>query len=1129
MYIDPAGQFRLTLPLGWGYDPGNSGLITVLFRHWKRPGEMVSVRVMPTLAPISAPLEQWHSALKEHCFPPRVLPFTQHRCGNMPAAMVEVHESEPEAVHRRILVVHGTRLDIFVEHRTPEPSTGPLLSDVLAAIGTSLDVPTNRFLPTLVRQEEVERDLQRAREALQKEAWGNVLKPAQRVQQAMQSAYLHSVIEKMTLPQIPAIVDLIEAYIRTAQAARSLWPLRDAEHLTLRTMNTLHHHPLIPPQLKYQLGQALEDRLSVIVNLQVSFTHDPNTPASMATAGVSLAECRIDALLREVDKFAASHPTLALRSCELAVEDFFTVMSAFLQKDFLHVEQIPSDFLQKLLAIGATTPDQQVQLAREIVWQGQLYTLQRALERLSTLRIIAYDVVGSSEASKVLVEIAEELNTLEETSTGAPSRDQKLYMAQALITHAISLLLIEDDPSIEKVHEQLDRAQKLLDTIGEEGALRAELCRVRAGAFYSERRLGGAIETIDRGLRAAAAEPELSADFIPELKTIKSLFLVLEGRLQEARQLAAEVVSLPERNEPLEWIHQADYYLNLAIADYKLGNVADAETSLVEALRRRLQAAPFSEGTLGILTVAAQLYENRDFLLGYQLILAAAATLDARRATITSDLFRVGFDESIRHREIYGDLVRHLIEVGAGSEAIAAADHSRARALIELLADPVAKVTPTLSPLEQPSLLKGDDVRAAFLSGAEYIIRSASAVLKQLGAPPALLAGEAETLVQGMHATALMIQPVGQRVVLLLIRPSGEFEIQYAPRSLDELLALVDRVHETFYIYSVPRGGSIPTDSSSKADDDSLASGDDKAFEELWEALIGPVHDSLVDDGPLILVPYREFALVPFALLRDPQGCLLIERHALTVTPSLATLRVLHERGPWSRSRPVRAYVVGDPAIDPATWLDRLPYARREVEAVAARLRGVGVSSDSIILRVDQDAHEESYRREALGCDLVHLSCHAQLEEPAYTSRLFFAPYKHYDGLLLASEIAAVALDDALVFLAACETGQGRASVDGVIGLGRAFLEAGARAVILSLWKVEDAATAVLSAHFYSALFDMHKPRNAAEALRVAMLTTRADLEAGQILGHDSQQLTAHPANWAPFIILGDSLSILYQ
>jgi CHAT domain-containing protein len=306
----------------------------------------------------------------------------------------------------------------------------------------------------------------------------------------------------------------------------------------------------------------------------------------------------------------------------------------------------------------------------------------------------------------------------------------------------------------------------------------------------------------------------------------------------------------------------------------------------------------------------------------------------------------------------------------------------------------------------------------------------------------------------------------------------------------------------------------------------------DEALAKLSAALVAPIDRCLAEGEALVVVPYRELTLIPFALLRDGGGRLLVERHALTVVPSLATLRALRQRGAWERPRPARAYVAGDPAIAAryrASGFGELPAARADAEALAARLRRAGVPEEGIALRLEADAHEASYRGEARGCDLVHLSCHAQLKAPASTSCLYFAPAGPYDGLLLAPEVADVRLDDALAFLSACQTGQGRATADGVVGLGRAFLEAGARAVIVSLWKVEDACASALAGHFYDALLDPESPRSAAEALQTAALATRADLVAGRILAPDGQPLDAHPAYWAPFVALGDALAVRYN
>jgi CHAT domain-containing protein len=90
--------------------------------------------------------------------------------------------------------------------------------------------------------------------------------------------------------------------------------------------------------------------------------------------------------------------------------------------------------------------------------------------------------------------------------------------------------------------------------------------------------------------------------------------------------------------------------------------------------------------------------------------------------------------------------------------------------------------------------------------------------------------------------------------------------------------------------------------------------------------------------------------------------------------------------------------------------------------------------------------------------------------------------------------------------LSACDTGRGRITGDGVIGLSRSFISAGVPSVIVSLWSVPDAPTAFLMTEFYQ---NFQKNPDKAQALRQAMLTT----------------LKQHPnpKNWAAFTLIGES------
>jgi CHAT domain-containing protein len=295
----------------------------------------------------------------------------------------------------------------------------------------------------------------------------------------------------------------------------------------------------------------------------------------------------------------------------------------------------------------------------------------------------------------------------------------------------------------------------------------------------------------------------------------------------------------------------------------------------------------------------------------------------------------------------------------------------------------------------------------------------------------------------------------------------------------------------------------------------------------LWDALFEPLHAHLTEGSQLIVVPPPDGCLVPYGLFRDARGRFAVDRFALSLAPSLATLRTLGDRGPWLRPRPRRAFILGDPTRG-GDGADALPAARAEALAVRARLLRAGMPESAITLRLGGAADLEAYRSEAAHCDLVHLACHAEIVATTsghtWTMRLAGSAQGH----LHASEVPDVPLDDALVVLSACSSGQGRASADGVIGLGRAFIRAGARAVVVSLWPVGDEVAAALFEHFYTVLFEEPGSHDAAQALTEATRRTRDDLKQ-QRIKDESGPLPPNAAGWAPFVIVGDAQAVRFR
>ncbi|BAZ48475.1 WD-40 repeat-containing protein [Nostoc sp. NIES-4103] len=98
-------------------------------------------------------------------------------------------------------------------------------------------------------------------------------------------------------------------------------------------------------------------------------------------------------------------------------------------------------------------------------------------------------------------------------------------------------------------------------------------------------------------------------------------------------------------------------------------------------------------------------------------------------------------------------------------------------------------------------------------------------------------------------------------------------------------------------------------------------------------------------------------------------------------------------------------------------------------------------------------------------------------------------------------------LNAELVVLSACETGQGKITGDGVIGLSRSLIAAGVPSVVVSLWSVDDKSTKLLMTEFYR---QMQQNPNKATALRQAMLLTMKQYP--------------QPKYWAAFTLIGESL-----
>jgi CHAT domain-containing protein len=288
-----------------------------------------------------------------------------------------------------------------------------------------------------------------------------------------------------------------------------------------------------------------------------------------------------------------------------------------------------------------------------------------------------------------------------------------------------------------------------------------------------------------------------------------------------------------------------------------------------------------------------------------------------------------------------------------------------------------------------------------------------------------------------------------------------------------------------------------------------------QGLKRLHDLLIAPIEDLLPADpqARVTFIPQDVLFLAPFAALQDSQGRYLIQKHTISLAPSIQTLELIQQQSN-ARSRSTglnmtNALIVGNPVMpslkskpnSPAEQLSPLPGSELEAQAISKRLNSHPL--------LGKQATEAAVTKRMSQASLIHLATHGILDNlQGLQSSLALAPINPTitgeDGFLTAREVMKLELQADLVVLSACDTGRGVINGDGVIGLSRSFMAAGAPSVVVSLWAVPDAPIAELMTTFYK---NLELRMDKAQALRQAMLIT--------------MKQHPKPLDWAGFMLLG--------
>ena len=263
-----------------------------------------------------------------------------------------------------------------------------------------------------------------------------------------------------------------------------------------------------------------------------------------------------------------------------------------------------------------------------------------------------------------------------------------------------------------------------------------------------------------------------------------------------------------------------------------------------------------------------------------------------------------------------------------------------------------------------------------------------------------------------------------------------------------------------------------------------------------YKLLIQPISDLLPSNpqDKVIFIPQESLFLIPFPALQNDEGEFLIEKHTLQIAPSIQTLAL--KQPSQTALDTSNALIVGNPDPMPQS-LSNLPGTAAEAKTIAQIL--------NVSPLVGKAATEIAVKQRISQAKLIHLATHGLFnEQQGMQSSLALATTEDTDGFLTAEEILDLKLQAELVVLSACNTGRGKITGDGVVGLSRSFLSAGASGAIVTLWYIPDIPTSELMTEFYR---NLEQNPDKAQSLRQAMLTM--------------MDKSPHPRDWAGFILVG--------
>lgn len=759
------------------------------------------------------------------------------------------------------------------------------------------------------------------------------------------------------------------------------------------------------------------------------------------------------------DRFALLNDQKQLASVNNCLANTHALLHKFKSADQLYQEAVGQ---AEASAVAVTQAEIEGNIGTFALLQGRydraLDYLERARRRYASLGMLHQSATAEQEIADAYVELnlATEANEIYQRVTPIfADLGMRAEQARAIAAHARAAMQLGNFP---EAHQLLLAGRRLYAAEGNEVG-EAMVALRQAQLDYHQKNYAAA------GLTVAEAIPPLARS-----GSLRKLLLArwllgeterAQGNASQAQAILEETLALAEQNE-------------------------------------QPQVAESCCTSLGLLASMSGEPEVAE-----RFFVRAVGITEELRAPLPSEEFRAAFfaDKLIPYQE----LVRLCLDSSDDrtAEALSYLERSRSRALLDTLGEQSNLPSTPRDDFETTLLAQLAELRQEL----NYLYKEMdSAALRRPGevpetSRPAIREREAKTLqimrqlqqrsdkifprIEALNAAELQ-RDIGSDTTLLEFTAIDDEIIAFVVtgetiecvRGLGNESGLAAEVSQLRFQIDALRHGS----ETMRRHLPELTLRTQRHLESLYDSLLRPIETKLTKRR-LVIVPHRSLHYLPFQALHDGARY-LVERFEISYSPSALVLQQCLRRG--------------NSEYDSALLLG---VADEHIPAVADEISSLAKLFSEAVVLLNTEATVAALRTRSRSARIIHLACHGEFRH----DNPLFSSLKLGDGRLTVKEAYDLRLANSLVTLSACETGvSALAPGDELLGLSRGFFAAGAASIVISLWTVDDDATASLMIDFYQELIRGRPP---AAALRSAQL---------RLL-----RIKPHPFFWSPFILTG--------